>query len=217
MHFDKRTLEVLKNFSGINQGLCFKPGSVLRTMNVKNNIFATAKIADAFPREFAVYDLTEFLSTYSMFQDPDISFTDDHILMQSGSQRVRYFYSSPSVIISPPDKEIKMPPADISFKLWADELDQILKASSVMKLKTVAIAKDKVTVMNRTSTGSNLGNALEISVEMESKEGDEDFADYINIDLLKVISGNYTVSVVHGKLAKFESEDLTYYIALETE
>jgi hypothetical protein len=216
MKLDKRTVEVLKNFSTINQGLLFKPGSTIRTMNVKNNVFATAIVPDVFAKEFAVYDLNEFLATYSLFSDPDITFFDEYIQLSSGSQKIKYYYSSPSVIISPPDKDIKMPVADVSFKLTEDDLNQILKSSSVMKLKTVEISKSKVTVLNRNSTGSNVGNRLEIEVDMECKE-EENFHNFISIDLLKVIPGTYEVSVVHNKLAKFYSENLTYYVALETE
>lgn len=223
MKLNTRTVEILKNFATINQGLIFKPGSTLRTMNVKNNVFATAVVPDVFAKEFAVYDLNELLSTFSLFSDPDVSFTDEYLQLQSGSQKVKYFYSSPSVIVSPPDREIKMPKVDIEFKLWEEDLEKILKASNIMKLKNLSITPSTtspsgiVTVMNKSSTGSNVGNRLEIEVEMENFTESTSFNNFISIDLLKVIPANYTVSVVHGKLAKFESENLTYYIALEVE
>lgn len=217
MKLNERTIEVLKNFATINQGLVFKPGSTLRTMNVKNNVFASATIPDVFAKEFAVYDLNEFLSTFSLFSNPDISFHDEYIQFQSAAQKVKYYYSSPSVIVSPPDREIKMPEADIKFKLWLEDLEKILKASNIMKLKNLSITPNSVIVMNKSSTGANVGNRLEIDVEMEYFSDNTTFNDFISIDLLKVIPANYTVSVVHGKLAKFETENLTYYIALETE
>ena len=91
------TLNVLKNFATINQGLLFKKGKRLRTLSVLKNVFAVADITDEIPREFAIYDLNEFLGTLSLFSKPDLDFKDDHILIQEGKAKVKYFYSPPIV------------------------------------------------------------------------------------------------------------------------
>ena len=79
----ERTIEILKNFAGINQGLLIKKGNRLRTISVMKNVFAVAEIPDEFPRDFALYDLNEFLSTWSLLSKPDLEFKEDHILLKS--------------------------------------------------------------------------------------------------------------------------------------
>ena len=65
MKLSKETIEVLKNFSGINQSIVVKEGNKLKTVNSLKNILAHATVEEDFPKEFAIYDLTRFLGLIS--------------------------------------------------------------------------------------------------------------------------------------------------------
>ena len=65
MQLSKQTLDILKNFSEINNGILIKPGSELETISTMKNILAKADISETFETEFAVYDLPEFLNLAS--------------------------------------------------------------------------------------------------------------------------------------------------------
>ena len=109
MKISEETIEVLKNFSTINQNLLIKQGNVLTTMSSMKNIMAKATVKEDFPQEVAIYDLNEFLSAISIFQKPEFDFQDNYVLLSeenSKSKSLKYFYSDPSVITSP-TKEIK--------------------------------------------------------------------------------------------------------------
>lgn len=66
MLFSAPTIKIIQTFAKINQGIIFAPGNELVTMAVMRNIFAKAIIPETIPREFAIYDLNEFLSVYSL-------------------------------------------------------------------------------------------------------------------------------------------------------
>ena len=61
MRLSKDTVEVLKNFSTINQCILVKEGNKLRTISTMKNILAEADVSEVFPSEFGIYDLNEFL------------------------------------------------------------------------------------------------------------------------------------------------------------
>ena len=65
----------------INQNLMVKflPQLILvtlSTMSAMKNIVAQAEVTERFPQEFAIYDLNEFLSALSLFEEPELNFQD---------------------------------------------------------------------------------------------------------------------------------------------
>ena len=135
MKLSEKTLNILKNFSSINQSILVKQGNQLRTISVAKNILAEAEIKEEFPRDFAIYDLNQFLNGLSLHQDPEMDFSpDSYILIREGKRRVKYFYADPNVIISPPEKEIQLPSQDICFELQQVTLEKLLKAAAVYQL-----------------------------------------------------------------------------------
>lgn len=213
MKLSSETVELLKNFASINQGIVFKEGNRLRTISILKNIFATAEIPDSIPRDFAVYDLNEYLSTLSLFGDNvDLEYKEDHILIKSGSSKVKYFYSSPHVVVAPPERDIQLTDPELEFELSAADLSKILKASSALKLNELQIANGVLTALNK----QGVGNQISIEVDMtEHKSGIERV---VNITNLKLMDGAYDVRVFE-KVVEFKHKvkpGLTYLIAVES-
>ena len=105
MKLSDNALAILKNFAGINNSILVKQGNKLRTISVAKNILAEAEIKEDFPRDFAIYDLNQFLNGLSLHQDPDLDFNQDSYLsIKEGKRRVKYFFADPNVIIAPPEK-----------------------------------------------------------------------------------------------------------------
>ena len=149
MKLNKITIDILKNMAQINQGILFKSGKELRTMNVMKNIFAVAQIPDEIPNDFAIYDLNEFLSTYSLFDGCEVLFKDTMLVFENPGEQIDYHYSSPSVVVSPGDKKIRLPSEDKKFTLTKEVFDKIQRSSSVMKLKDISIDCSGITIFNR--------------------------------------------------------------------
>ena len=131
MKLSDNALAILKNFAGINNSILVKQGNKLRTISVAKNILAEAEIKEEFPRDFAIYDLNQFLNGLSLHQDPDLDFQQDtYLSIKEGKRRVKYFFADPNVIIAPPEKDITLPTQDVCFQMDSVTLEKLVKGSS---------------------------------------------------------------------------------------
>jgi hypothetical protein len=216
MKLSDNTLTLLKNFAGINQSILVKKGNKLRTISIAKNILAEAEITEEFPRDFAIYDLNQFLNGLSLHQDPDLDFAEDsYITIREGKRRVKYFYADPNVIISPPEKEIKLPSEDVCFQLETGSLEKLVKAASVYQLPDISAIGDagaiRLVVRDKKNDTSN-----EYSIVVG--ETDEQFTFNFKVEnISKIISGAYDVVVSRKLLSQFTNtkHNLSYWIALE--
>ena len=215
MKLSDNSLTVLKNFAGINNSILVKQGTSLRTISVAKNILAEAEITEEFPRDFAIYDLNQFLNGLGLHQDPDLDFTEQsYLTIREGKRKVKYFYADPNVIISPPEKEISLPSEDVHFQLESASLEKLLKAAAVYQLPDFCVvgdgAKVKLVVRDKKNDTSN-------SYSIEVGETDKIFSFNFKVENIKIIPGSYDVLVSQKLLSQFTNSkyNLKYYIALE--
>ena len=132
----KTTLDVLKNFSTINSSIVFRQGSTVRTISNAENILAKFTGEEIFPTDFAIYDLSQFLSGISLFDNPSLEFTSgDFVNIRGGRQSAKYYFSDPEITLkSAPERNVKFPGSDIQFSLTGEDLINIQKASAVYSL-----------------------------------------------------------------------------------
>ena len=215
MKLSDSTLTILKNFAGINNSILVKQGTKLRTISVAKNILAEADIKEDFPRDFAVYDLNQFLNGLSLHQDPDLDFTEtSYLSIREGKRRVKYFYADPNVIISPPEKEITLPSEDVTFQLDTTSLEKLLKAAAVYQLPDFsAIGEAGVIKLVVRDKKNDTSNEYAIVVG----ETDKEFCFNFKVENIKIIPGAYDVVVSSKLLSQFTNTqyNLKYYIALE--
>ena len=217
MQLSEKTLKILQNFTTINQSLSFKEGRKLRTISVMKNVLAEAEIEEYIPKDFAIYDLPQFLNTLALYRDPDIDVSTNpsfaHIKAGTHS-RSKYFFSDPSVIIAPPEKEMLLPSEDVSFILQEDQLAKMLKSASILQLPDLAVVGDEGVVKTVVSDRKNdTSNESAIVVG----QTDKTFSFNFKIENIKLIPGSYQVTISSKNLARFynTSYKLTYFIALE--
>ena len=215
MNLTDKTLTILKNFAGINNSILVKQGNNLRTISVAKNILAEARIDEEFSRDFAIYDLNQFLNGLGLHQDPELDFKEDsYLTIREGKRRVKYFFADPAVIISPPEKEITLPSEDVRFKLESTCLEKLLKAAAVYQLPDLsAIGEAGVIKLVARDKKNDTSNEFAIVVG----ETDKEFVFNFKVENIKIIPGAYNVAVSSKLLSEFtnESLDLKYYIALE--
>lgn len=215
MKLSENTINILKNFAGINQSILVKAGNKLRTISVAKNILAEAEIAENFPRDFAIYDLNQFLNGLNLHQNPDLDFDEEtHLKIQEGKRRVKYFYADPNVIISPPDKEIQLPSKDVCFQLDSSSLEKLIKAASIYQLPDLsAIGEAGVVKMVVRDKKNDTSNEYSIVVG----ETDLEFVFNFKVENMRMIPGSYDVVVSSKLLSQFSnnSRNLNYWIALE--
>ena len=217
MELSEKTLKILQNFTTINQSLAFKEGRKLRTISVMKNVLAEAEIEEYIPKDFAIYDLPQFLNTLALYRDPDIDVSTNpnfaHIKAGT-SQRSKYFFSDPSVIVAPPEKEMVLPSEDISFNIGEEQLAKALKSASILQLPDLSVVGGegaiKVVVSDRKNDTSN-------EFALIVGQTDKEFSFNFKIENIKLIPGSYSVAISSKNLARFYNTNykLTYFIALE--
>ena len=207
----KSTIDVLRNFSSINHSILIHEGNQLATMAPSKNIFATAVVEDVFPREFALYNLPEFLSVLSLFSEPEIEYGENDITIKEGKMKVRYQYSSPAVVISPPKgKSIPVRDVLLTFDLKKEDLAGLIKASSILKATDLIIDQNSMSVTNRK------GNDNTYKIDLDGVEGDTDRTFALKVEYLKLIPNDYRVQV-NERVLSFVNEEkqLTYTFTLD--
>lgn len=214
MYLSHETITLLKNFSTINQSILIKEGNKLRTMSAMKNILAETQIEEMFDRDVAIYDLNQFLNCLSLIPGAEIHLESNSIVIEDDTNSVDYRYSDPSVITTPPEKELKLPSEDVCVVLTEEHLETVKKASAVLQIPDVSFVGDGQTihlaVRDKKNSGSN-------SYSIEVGETESVFQFNLKVENLKLLSGDYDVIISQKNLARFQSHSrpLVYYIALE--
>ena len=217
MKLNQNTIETLKNFAGINTNILIKEGDELSTISTMRNIFAKAKISDQFTNEFGIYDLNEFLAVVSGMNKPELSLQDKHMTIspEGSKSKVKYFYSDPSVIVAP-TKEVNMPEAEVTFSLSETNLEQLKKMAAILKSPDLALIGEKGgdIVLKVCDKKNDTSNNFDIVV---GEGATADYTFYFKVENMKMIPGDYDVSVSSKSISHFKNKKLPieYWIALE--
>ena len=216
MKLSEQTVEILKNFSAINQNLIIKQGSEISTVSAMKNIVASAEVEESFPVEFAIYDLNEFLSALSLFEKPDLDFQENYVLItESGSKgkSLKYWFSDSSVVTSP-NKEVTMPSSEVKFPLQSNVLSEVKKAAAVIGAPDMVLEDDELRV---TDKKNDTANSYSTSLDTESNGASYKF--WFKVENLKLLPGCYDVEVSSKRISHFQNKKLPvgYFIALEPE
>ena len=214
MKLSKETVALFKNFAGINSNLLLKNGNKLATISAQKNVMADATVGETFP-DFAIYDLNEFLGAMSLFDDPDLNFQDKHVSISQGSMKIKFFAADPSVLTAP-QKSITFPEAEINFDISADKLSMIQRTASVLRAADVSIVGDGSTI---TIVVGDKKNATGNSFSEPVGSTDKTFKVNLKVENLKMLPGDYNVSISSKKISRFKStsSDLVYYVAVEAD
>lgn len=215
MKLSKETLSLLKNYSQINPNLLIKPGNKLCTISAGQTLQSECVVQEAFDHEFGIYDLNEFLATLSLFEDPELTFSDNDVVISQGNMSVKYI-SSDSTILSVPKKDIKFPSAEVEFTMSSADLNTIRKVSATLKAPDVCFVGDgeklKVVVRDKKNPSGN-------TFEHVLGETSDVFQFNLREENLKMVQEDYDVSLSSKRISRFSSttRDLVYYVAIEAD
>jgi hypothetical protein len=214
MKLSKDTVSLIKNFAGINSNLLLKSGNKLATISSQKNVMADATVTETFP-DFGIYDLNEFLGAMSLFDDPDLDFQEKYVSISQGSMKIKFFAADASVLVAP-QKAITFPEAEINFTMTAGMLNMINKTASVLRASDVSIVGDGSTITAVVGDKKNVtGNSFSEPVGTTDKS----FKVNLKVENLKMLPGDYEVSISSKKISRFKSpsSDLVYYVAVEAD
>jgi len=216
MKLSKETIEVLKNFAAINMSMLIRRGSVLKTVNSQKSIMAIANIQETMPREFALYDLNQFLGILSSFNDAELGFTDENDLQISDSTGAvaAYRYAAKESIVSAPDKNIELPTIDVTLNLEEKSLVSALRAASILCLPEICfVGRNGKTYLAAHNTKNDAAHSWEIPVG----SAPTNYRTIFRMENLHLLPRDYTVTISTQGLANFKSKtgDVSYFVATE--
>jgi len=218
MKLSENTVNILKNFSSINQSLQFKSGNVLKTISPLKTIFVEATVGETFSKEFALYDLNKLLAKVSLYKDADLSFDDDKINISTDNKKKSDYikYCSPKVIVTPPEKQITFADSDCSFSLSQEDLDWMRKSAGISGSPNFVFESDGSTIYF-IATDVKDDSADQSKIEIGNVTDGKKFRVVMKVENFKLLEGSYDVAIAKKGLAQFKhkSVSITYYIAIE--
>ena len=218
MELSENTLNVLKNYSGINPNMMIRSGNTIKTISEARTVLSTAIVDADFPKDFGIYDLNEFMGVLSLVDTPRLKFEDEYVVVNdsTGRSKVKYFYSSEDTLTTP-QKDITMPEANVKFTLTNDTLNRLKKAASTLGHSEISISgKDGVLSLSVVDSQNMTSNAFSIDIDGEF-DNDATFNFILSTNNLKILPGDYTVEISKKLISQFShtSLDVKYWIALE--
>ena len=193
MKISGSTLEVLQNFSNINNGITVNVGNEIKTISPMKNIFGKATVEDNFTSEFS----------------------DNSVNISGNGASATYNYAESSMIIAPPEKDITMPNPEIVFDISTELLSKLQKASSVLSLPDLVLESNGtvVTLTVRDKKNPTTNNFSEVIMDGDGQTYSMNF----KMENIKVVKDEYTVYVSSKGLSHFvaKNKGLEYFIALE--
>jgi hypothetical protein len=220
MKLSNETLSVLKNFGAINQGIMFKKGKTLKTVSSHKNILAEVNISEEIPADFGVYDLNNFLSVVSLHkEDPSFEFDPHHVIIcgNKGRSKIKYRFCDPTMIVLPPEKQLTMPEADISFELASEDFEWIMRAANVLSSPHIAVDSDGAKIILVTLDLQN-DSAHTESLEMgDNTTGSKYRMIFRTENLSKILPGAYEVKISSKGISHFKNKNLPLQYWISTE
>ena len=213
MKLSDNTFDVLKNFSTINPSISVKAGNVLRTVSEQKNILAQAVVNESFSIPFAVYDLSQFLGLTSLFEDEDYDFGSSSVTISEGKNKSRYTYTDPSMVTTPPDKNLELPSVEVEFDLSFDDLKKVVNAANQLGLPEVVVrGADGAVVLVATDTKNPTSNEFSQDLGVEATA---DFDFVFKVENFKFMSDDYKVSISQKGISHFKGSKVEYWVATE--
>lgn len=211
MKIDVNTVNVLKNFSKINNSIVIQEGNVLKTISPNKTIMAKATVPTQFNKRFAVYDLNSFLSGLSLYNDPEIEVDEKFIYFRDSNEEGKFKLSDEGSITKAPEKEINLPSVDVSFTLKNEHLTKVEKAAGVYGLPEIVVAGDGKTVYIKAADSKSPGSEYSIPIG----ETDKTFNAVFKFENIKILPGDYEVTISSKGISKFIGAEVEYFIAVE--
>lgn len=216
MKIDNETMTVLKNFSKINPSIVVQEGNVLKTMSPSKTIMAKAEVKTKFPKRFAIYELDRFIAALSSFEEPDLKFGEtqvDIVDVVDQRRKTNFVYTDESTVTKAPEKEIKLPTIDVKFSLKDADLKVIERSCGILALSEILVVGDGEKVYLR-AADSKTPNGMYDSIEIGTT--DKTFRAVFKAENIKIIPGDYEVSISSKGISHFVGKEVEYYIAVES-
>jgi hypothetical protein len=222
MKLSPETIEILSNFSSINNSIIISPGSVIKTINSERNVFAKATVQETFPRDIPIYELREFLNIFKIHKDADVDFSDEqYILVQHNRTRMKFYYAdlySLSKNLNLPDRDYVLDDVVLSINLESEQIERVRKAANYYSLNDLSLtgAEGRIELLVH-----NKEDSTSKSYNVEIGETENQFCFNLIEKNIKILSGSYMLEIARVNDSNFaarfinQNQELEYFIATE--
>jgi hypothetical protein len=201
MILSAKTMDILKNYSSINSCITVKAGSELTTISPNRDITSRAKVVEVFPVDFSIYSLSQCLQAITLLGTPELEFSDRYVNIYNKQTSLIYNYCDPELIKRafkiPNFSKLKVSDSNsVQFKLLYKDIQDTLKAISIMNLTDMSFVGDGETIKLQaekkvdSNTGVKSGFYSTIIGQTDKK-----FCAYFNPATIKMISADYDVKI----------------------
>ena len=220
MKLSTNTLNLLKNFSMINEGIFIKKGNVIETISKLKNILARAEIQETFEDDFGIYDLNKFLGVISLENEsPEIKFDDKCIIIEtfSGRSRTNYRKASKDVLLVPPDKKINMGVPEITITLTKEEMAWINRIASMLSSPNISFVSDGEKIEVHTYDAKDDGCDVNVT-QLDADPKGKKYHVIFRTENLKFVDGSYEIQNVSKGIGHFKNLNapVEYWVMHET-
>lgn len=200
MKLTEGTLATLKSYTSINNSILVRRGNILRTISPSKTTFAHMEVADSFPCDFAIYDLSRFLAVISLIDNPDLAFGDSFVTISNANTTMRYVYADETHVIKAPETNPNPVEKVASVVLTERNLQSLLKSAGVMKFNDLALIADGTNVSFVVYDPKN-STSDEYRISVDTTEDQFNFI--FKMENLKVIPADYKFEIHRLKSGKF--------------
>jgi hypothetical protein len=169
-------------------------------------------VSESFPQDFAIYELNQFLGLKSLFEDPEFTFSKNSVTLNEGSSKANYTFADPSMITTPPEKNLELPTQEVTFKMTKENFRKTINGAHQLQLSEVVVRgrNGKVSLV-----ATDIDNPSSNEFDVEVGTTDKDFQFVFKADNLKFLSGDYDVKISSKGIAHFKGETVQYWVATE--
>ena len=130
--------------------------------------------------------------------------------------KVKYMFADPTMILTPPEKDLTFPDPEVSFVMSNADFTQTTKAAAMLGLPHVCIVGDGSKI---TLGATDVHNSSSDDFVTEVGTTDKNFCMVFKIENLKLFAGDYNVEITSKGISKFShtSSNLQYFIATESD
>ena len=219
LNLSKETIDTLSNFAAISNSMIIPAGNRIRVINESSTCIAYGDVEETFPTEFALYDISQFLSVQSLVPEGLITFDSGHLTISNKNRTtLNYQYSDPEFITSAPETVDFPYSGAVEFGLTDQIRDSIIKATERLKLNAISFVSDAGSDEIYAAAFDEKDqdkNNFRILIGTSDAIVDNKFSFNLQPALIKNLKkGDYDVTVSPQGISEFKGMGVQYYIAL---
>jgi hypothetical protein len=217
MKFTKSFMETLKIFSSVNQNMFFREGKIQTScVNTKAGalvFFVRAKTDVEIEQSFGIGSLPKFVSALDLFEEPEITLTDNGaLLIEEEGKKVVFRLTNPDFLTYNKTPDKAQVDVGIEAELSEEQTINVLKMTGIFDAKFLSFeGVDGDFIVHVHSEDANFSN----NGKMVIGKTHETFTATIPANLFHLPKGIYKVVVCRKGYIYFANDTYEYFIPVD--